>query len=535
MAYEPLTVEQIKDNLPVLKATADEGRLYDSTRRIRLQQAYDGGENLTDPKNGWIRRYAGESDEDWEQRQTRLRATANPCGLIPRKITSYMTNGTIMITSEDAKAQAAVDEARKRNHWDDALRREVELLTSIYGTVAVAPFWNEQGGYVDYWWANVDSYYPVINGRNVRNLDAMIVSRSPATFAGQYIRYQEAVDVWTPIERAHLVREPKSAAGKVQSVEGLKKLDRSGWMTSDDDFVNPFGCIPFAVFRAQPSANIGTWFALSDIHETIETLEFILALMNNLAEISRKQASAQLVIVGEADKDVIKLGPSTPIVLDSPPQGGSASAEYIYPSVPFDQLVQVIDAIYKYGFEGAGVPIVIVRTTEQPESGVAVKIKMRPIGEITEERRKRHATAEKDLWIYTDMAVEIYGTDGKIHRVFDWEEARDYKHELEDKTEVTHADDYNPTDEQDDLEAIDLGEELGVLNEFEKWQRLHPNSTEEDFWKWQEDKAEMDRRMKEIHGEQGIAGLMPGGGIADTEEDEELDQALSRLGERDGS
>jgi hypothetical protein len=199
--YEPLTLDQIEASITVIKEDIDQVRIYDTRARKRLQQAYDGGDNLTDPRNEWLKQFNGERKENWDARQKQLRAGLNPCRLIPDKITAHMTNGTITITSDDPKEQEIVDDIRKANKWDEVLRRDVERDCSVYGTIAVSPFWNVPQGRIDYWWADVDTYYPILSGKDNREMDAFMVARPESSFEGKYITYQECIDIWTPVER----------------------------------------------------------------------------------------------------------------------------------------------------------------------------------------------------------------------------------------------------------------------------------------------------------------------------------------------
>jgi hypothetical protein len=266
---------------------------------------------------------------------------------------------------------------------------------------------------------------------------------------------------------------------------------------------NPFGTIPFAIYRARPSALIGgagAWFALSDINEAQKILEFLLERFNDLDITSRYQAFAVFVVemnddMGDSTSDAVTFSPKDPFVVS----GGSASWQT--PNAPISDVMAMIDQVYQWAFEVEGVPMVSVRTMESSETGVAVKIKMRPLQELTEERRKRHSEAEKMLWIYTLMAHNIW-VEGQSYT---WEEARKFIQEQNEKVHVEHADDYNPVDEQEDLETIDLAGQLGMVTEFEKWRRTHPNGSEEDFEEWLREKKRWDDKIKEIKGEgQGI-------------------------------
>jgi hypothetical protein len=539
MPYEPLTVEQIRKNIPALKSDANAMRIYGSKDREHLQQAYDGGDELTDPEHEWLTQFPRESDRKWEERKKRLRSGVNPCRLIPDKVTAAMTNGTIIITCEDAQKQEAVDDIYARAGWETKLRREVERLCSIFGTVAVAPFYNEATRQIDFWWSQVDTYYPVLQGRHVRNLDALFISRLASEFEGKSIKYQEFVDVWTPTERARLVRGVHGTLGD-KIMQALRKMRGDDYQNLDEgNIINPFGTIPFAVFRARPSAKMQTWFALGDIHEAVKSLEFILEQINAMSEILRYQAAPLGVISGEVAEENMALGPDVLLALDP---GGTF--EWAATNVDWEALLEVLDKFYTYAFETEGLPIVVIRTMDQPESGVAVKIKMKPMQEITEERRKRHAEAEEHLWILTDMASQIYGdryrAGGAYDKVFGWEEAQDYIAMMEDQVEVSHADDYNPVDEQEDLETIDLSQQLNLISPFEAWQRKHPSGTEEQWEEWLRKKKEQDDLMKEIDGE-GEGIQLPSSGpvlddeMVDREEDEAISQALMNARNDDGS
>jgi len=491
--YEPLTVEQIIESLPTLKEDADEQRIYDTRLRMRLQQAYDGGEELTDPQNKWILRHDGESREDWRSRRLKLRSGVNPCRLIPDKITAHMTNGTIVIEHTDQELQQRVSDAQERNGWTSLKRREVERLCSIFGTVSVGVYWNKQKQYVDYFWSDVDQLYPVQSSYDANTLDALMIARTSEHFRGKFVKFGELIDIWTPIERDRIAKAPKSDV----QLNGYEKrqLRNNKYISLVEDKTNPFGVIPFATFRARPSAKVGCWFALSDIQEAHKTLEFILEQINNLAAVMDKQSFAQLVIIGETETGKVTLGPSTPLVLDNSKQG-SSDVKYVVPGAQAQMILDVIEQFYKYSFEVEGVPMVAVRTMEAPESGIALKLKMQPLQEITEERRKRHAQAERQLWILTAMALDIYGerfmSSGEFDRVFTPDEARATFETVSADLTVTHMNDYNQTDESDDLDVIEHMKSLDLITEYEAWLRSGHVGTENDYRDWLESKRQQE-------------------------------------------
>jgi len=498
-AYEPLTVDQITNNIEVLIGDAEEQQIYDTQHRRRLQQAYDGGEELTNPKNLWIVQHDGESKVDWKNRSKHLRSGVNPCRLIPDKITSFMTNGTVVLQHEDEELQQRVNDAQEAAGWTTMKRREVERLCSIFGTVGVGLFWNKQRQIVDYSWSEVDQLLPVQSSQDANTLDALMIRRTAENFRGKVVKFSELIDIWTPIERDRIAKGPKSDISKDLSIMERMTLRRNRYISLVEDRVNPFGTIPFAPFKARPSARVGTWFALSDINEAHKTLEFILEQINNLAEVMDKQSFAQLVVIGETEEGKVKVGPSTPLVLDNSKTGGS-DAKYIIPGSSSQHLLEVIEAFYRYSFEVEGVPLVAVRTMEAPESGVALKLKLQPLQEITEERRQRHAEAEKRLWILTAMALDIFGdrfrATGEFDRVFTPEEARVTFETIGEGLTVTHMNDFNSTDESDDLLRIEQKRSMGLQTPYESWLESGHIGTRDDFMQWEADRIEQERELQ---------------------------------------
>jgi len=535
MAYEPLTVKDVAKDIEKLKSDANAGRIYNSADRKNLQQAYDGGKELTNPSNGWILPYSGETEEQWETRQNKLRGGVNPCRLIPDKITAAMTNGTVIIECEDKDLQEQVDNARRHIHWDDIKRREVERLASIYGLCNVGVYWNEQKRMVDYWWTDIDTLYPVQSGKDASTLDAFFISRGATQFTGQYQTYSEALDIWTPTERAQMVKGGKSSIDRFLKTITGQTVGNGKYVILNKDVTNPWGCIPFVPFRARPSARVNSWWALADIHEARETLKFLLEMINSLDQTMDKQIHAQLVIEGGVDIDELTLGPNNPLVIEA--RDGNGSAYYIVADVAWESILAIIDAFYKYAFEVEGVPIILVRTTEAPESGVAIHLKLKPIQEIAEERRKRHAEAERTLWIYTAMALQIYGDaykeGGAYGKVWGWQEAQDYIQELSEMVKVVYADDYSPTDEADETATIQALYEAEMIDRYERFQRLHPGASVAEWEEWEQTRIDREKQVREMERDLGLETTAPFGQAAELpleiEHEEDPDLASQAL------
>lgn len=478
--YQPLSIEQIANNLGGYKANADAIRIYSSTECTQLQQAYNGGKYLTDPDNGWILRQPGEDIEKWEERKTRLRLSKNPCRLIPDKITSYMCAGQVRITCNDATVQKVVDDAYKNNQWPTLHRRQVERLTSIFGTVVVGPYIHTRTRSIRMRWFRIDEVYPVLNQLEAMDLDALMVVRPWQDFQGSYKHFNEVIDIWTPTERDRIT-------------SGYSADDGTPFVKFSDipeDRINAMGCIPFTKFDARPSADVNTWFSLSDIHEAMETLKLILEQTNSLAEVVRMQGFSTLVIKGNASKKVMPQSPTDALVLEDPESG--QSADYIMPGAPILDLSKINEQDYQCAYENEGVPFVIISSEQQPESGVALKIKSKPIVDLVEERKQRRVGAEKELFAMTYLCDQVLGG-----HVYSWQEAQDEINRIVQETTVEFIQDYNPADEEGDVNIMSGLDSLGVLSPFEKWQRLHPDGTREDWLDWLDEKADQEREMED--------------------------------------
>jgi len=432
-----VTAEYITDYLKQLKE-ASEARRREEIELLR--DFHEGGKFTAQGK--YVRQSYREDEDAWLGRLKRL-ITVNICKPVVRAVTTAMYGCPVHRNVTARKGSGVKGTVGKKQ--DEKLHRlmkdanysvvmkETATRASVFGTHVVGPWYNARTSRVGFRTRDISSAYPFPNAWDGQTLDMILFETLVEPFEeDDYDR----VEIWTPWEvgifRNARVGEPRFYPDPAAAEIGM----------SENPTENPYGCIPWEAFRAEPDLDEGNWFGMSDIRDVAEANNAINQWLSILDMNIHDQGWSQMVLIGYPG-DAAELVVGTQRAISIPVEGGDA--KFIHPDLQTGEILDLIDKIQRFANESANVPLQAIRTYGEAQSGVSLELKMKPLLDMVKDRRERYEPSESRLLEMAMLVDEVHRTG----KTFTPDEAQAWFDRWE--TTVRWRDDLMPHDTKEEI------------------------------------------------------------------------------------
>jgi len=407
---------------------------------------YEGGTSVYD----YIEQRRRESDDQWEDRQKRLRQL-NICRMIPDRIMHALYGGKINRESDYAKHEDIMDIYKKNKA--QLFFQQVALSASVLGTALVKPYINVKEEIRLTTPISISDCYPILSGYDYEILDMMLIQVATEDYDVNTGRSTPAMrkEIYTDEETAIYIND-----------ELVNNDDELG-------IVNPYGVIMWTKFPGRFGAERGDYWGLSDIRDVVEVAKFINELCSFLDELVEKQAHSTLFTRGIiADGNKAATGPS--VFINVKDEFGEA--KYITPEPKLDEILNIVESLLKHAFEVGCIPSVSVVSGEGVKSGIALLIEYKPFLDLVKQRQLLFEEAEIELYKKVALAEE-YKRTGKV---FSPEAAQEFM----DKINVTieFPSEYFPQDTKEGIEQDMMAIDAGFSTLKRKLRERYPDMTD---------------------------------------------------------
>ena len=399
-----VTVEMVRGLRDQIRRQAD--ALRKEEYRMLLD-FYEGGRApLSD---SYVRRHYREEDEAWLARRMNLRGI-NITRAIPERIRDGLYGRKVERICQDPETHLRLAAIYEENGFD-SIACQVALEASILGSHVVGPYFDERLGRVSFRTRYLGDVYPWVSEQNAEVLEALLVEVViDDLFTGEsFLR----AEIYTPWETGVFISR--------DSRPDYWELDRS--FHPDGGLTNRYGVIPWVHFRGRCPAQAGDWFGLSDVRDAVEVNKFINELLSIADKNAHDQGWSQLVLINFPD-DIERISVGTSKAIRT---GEGGDAKYIVPDLKIGEFLDLIDRLYRWAYESAMVPMAAIRTADQPRSGAALEIELKPLVDLIREREKRYRKCEIELMKTTALVDAVH----RERRTFTPNEAREFLASLE--------------------------------------------------------------------------------------------------------
>lgn len=344
---------------------------------------------------------------------SRLRVHLNYTKLIINRYLNGVYGLETLRKVADESNHILLEQIWKRNRMRGFMTG-VQRVSEIEGTCAVIPRWKEKLKAIKYEKYGAQHIIPISQPDDPTSLHALILSW-PAE--NKWGLIPDVISDTLPGSGGVWKYAWNAVTGRTADLRGVQKYTEiwtEEWVEAYlgkkllTSIPNPYGVIPFAVFRAEEDD--GTFYGQTNIHDVVAVNHIINRMVSDLEEIIRVHGFSLLFVKGDM-VDTLIMRPTSFLKMEADKESNS-DAKYLTPNSPIGEIQEFVQWLVARMADVSQVPQAAIASSDFPESGFALTIRWLPYTQALAQKRLLYKDAEDDLAIKTLLVQRAHTGQG---------------------------------------------------------------------------------------------------------------------------